>query len=332
MKSVYFGFNNLSNHQTIMDSGSGASEFQLLMLAKSLADYGFEVTCFSRSDSVRGFGKLDNIIYRDYNDLINNNRIDTNTPLIFWRFFDILPNLTHFYNIDKIILWSHDHRGHGLSKEVGEIINHNKLKIIAVSNFHKNSLTHSINPSNIIVIYNAVYNDMYYYDEYTKIDKNAVVFASAWHKGIETILLLFDKLYNYHPNFYLRLLSPNYGKIDIKNFIDKPYIQYYDTVKNKKRLCELIQSSLCTMSTEFPETFGCIFAESYFLKTPVIATHRINGMHEFIDNHHICNLKNYESFENLLMSFYKDRPKIQLSNQFLKSNVLKNWINLISTI
>lgn len=324
MNSVYLAYNNFHDHKNIINSGSGASEFQIILLAKKLADIGFDVTCFNRGANL---GKIDNVTYRNYNDILNNNNIDINTPLIFWRFFDVIPRLLNFYNPNKIILWSHDYRGHSLSENTGKLVDKNKIQVVAVSNFHKNSLSHLIDPSNIIVIYNALYSEFYQYEDSIKLDKNAITFGTAWSKGIDTVLRLFNKLYDRHPNFYLNILSPNYGKHPIN--INKPYIKMYNTVRDKKVFCKILQSSLCLVSTEFPETFGCIFAEAYHLKTPVIATNKINGLHEFINNEHICNLRDYDDFEKLLLSFYNNRPNVNLDNSLLDVNIINLWKDLI---
>jgi len=327
MNSVYLAWNNHLNHKSVLNAGSGASEFQICLLAKQLSINGFNVTCFNRSGI---YEKIDNILYRDYNDLIYNKNIEKDVPLIFWRFFDIVPNIIKFYNPKRLIVWSHDYKGIGLSEQVSELINNNKIQVVAVSEFHKNSL--KINKENISVIYNALYTEVYRYDDKIEVDKNSITFASAWKKGLDVIIKLFDNLYAKYPNFYLNVLSPSYGKINLPSLINKPYIRLHDVVRDKKIYSSLIQSSLCVVSTEFPETFGCTFAESYYLKTPVIATNLINGMHEFINNEYTCDLKSYEQFEKLLLSFYYNRPKVSLSENFLETKVLDCWENLINRI
>lgn len=329
MKSIYFAYYNIPlNHQNILKIGSGASEVQICLLAKSLSDRGFDVTCFYGGQNE----KVDNIYYRNYNELENNENIDQNTPLIFWRHFNKLPKIFSFYNPQKIILWSHDYRGIGLTDDIVNIINSNDTKIVTVSNFHKYSIK-KVNQNNIIVIYNALYSQTCFYKENLEIDKNRIVFASAWIKGIDTILNLFDKLYIKYPNFYLNILSPNHGKIDIENRIkNKPYFKLSGTITDKQELSQILQTSLCLISTEFPETFGCIFAEAYYLKTPVIATHIPNGLYEYIDINHRCNLKNYDEFEHLLISFYEKRPKVELDEKFLDTNIVNKWHSLLESI
>lgn len=318
MNSIYIAYNNWVNHKTALSAGCGASEFQISLLAKALADDGHDVTCFN---STKTKEKIENIFYRPYQDLMNNKDINGDIPLIFWRFFDVIPHLVKFYNPRKIILWSHDYGGHG-SLSSFQIVNESKIKIVAVSNFHKNSLD-SINPENIIIIPNALYDNVYQYSKDIEINKNMITFGSAWHKGLNQIVDLFDKLYLKYPNFFLNVLSPNYGKINID--LKKPYIKLLNIVGNKKQYCNILQSSLCTISTEFPETFGCVFAESYYLKTPVIATNKYNGMHEFINNEHTCDLQNYDEFENLLLRFYDNRPIVQLDSSFLGGEIINIW-------
>lgn len=326
MNSIYLAYNNLLNHRTSTIDGCGCSELQITLLAKSLADAGFDVVCFYTGTE----GRIDNVLYRKYNDLINNKNINTDTPLIFWRFFDQIPHLINFYNPNRIILWSQDYKGLGLSGQIAELINNNNIQIVGVSKFHKNSLVDKlVNPSNVTVIYNAVYTGHYKYYTDLSIKKNTITFGTAPQKGLSTIIRLFDSLYTKHPHFQLNILEPSYSRSTSKDWLNKPYVKICNNIKDKKELCQILQSSLCVISTEFPETFGCVFAEAYFLKTPVIATDKINGMHEFINTEHICDLNNYEAFEKLLLSFYYNRPYVSLDVGLLDTNIVNVWKNLI---
>jgi glycosyltransferase involved in cell wall biosynthesis len=194
-----------------------------------------------------------------------------------------------------------------------------------IENFFKNK---NINLPKINCIYNCVFTKHFINKNYS-INIDNVVFASAWHKGLKKIIELFDKLVINYPNFKLILMRPNYNKSEVP---DRHYIILLDTINTKQELSEIIGSSLCVLTSEFPETFGNLFAESYYLNTPVIATNKINGLHEFIDNSHICNFNNYNEFENLIISFYKNRPAVSLNNRFYEDNVINEWINLFTNL
>jgi len=317
---LYLIYNNNLDHYKVLEKGYGASEFQFYILAKKLSVY-FDITIFNQS----GINKLDNIQYRPYSDLMNNINIDTNAKIIVMRDFKIIENIITFYPSNNIIIWSHDHMcndNHLINTNSLKIINEHNIKVVSVSNFHKNNLNNYVN--NITTIYNNLYSDIYI-KQHNIINKDNIIFASAWAKGLGTIISLFDRLHQNHPHFKLLLLRPNYNTCSPPV---RSYIQLLDTIDDKKEYCSIIQSSLCTLTTEFPETFGCVFAESYYLNTPVIATNNINGLHEFINNDHICNLHDYDSFERLVLQFYTNRPFVELSSQFIDN--LQPWIDFLN--
>ena len=61
---------------------------------------------------------------------------------------------------------------------------------------------------------------------------------------------------------------------------------------NKEQYTKIIKESLVVLTTTFQETYGCVFAESYYLGTPVIADYRSGGVKEIIDNNYIVNFDN----------------------------------------
>lgn len=325
---LYLVYSNNLDHKKILEKGYGASEFQFYMLSKKLADIGYDVTIFNTSN-INGF--LDNILYRNYDDIFNNIDIDKSAVLILMRFFISIKHLIDFYPSNNILIWSEDYihsRTDNLIDNISiDLINNYNIKVLSVSNFHKNNLSSYFNINNLYTIYNILYSDVYMKKDNIIINKNNIVFASSWSKGLYKILNLFDLLYNKYPNFKLVLLRPNYNT-DTPPY--REYITLLDTIDNKEEYCSIIQSSLCTITTDFPETFGCVFAESYYLNTPVIATHIINGLHEYIDNNHICDLNNYNNFEEILMRFYNNRPCVSLSNNLVDSNGLDQWINILN--
>ncbi len=324
---IYLIYNNGLIHKNVVEKGYGASEFQFYMLAKKLSELNYDITIFNTSNIN---DTIDNIRYRDYNDLINNIDIDTNAILILMRFFNTIKDIKYYFPLYNIIVWSHDYLHnleYFLDNETVKIINDNNIKVISVSNFHKENISQYINKKNIYVIYNILYSDIYKKQERININRVNIVFASAWAKGLDTIINLFDKLVLKYPEFKLILLRPNYNTCICPN---RDYINLVDTIDNKEDYSKIIQSSLCTITTNFPETFGCVFAESYYLNTPVIATDKINGMHEFINNDHICNLNNYNNFEKLLLDIYNNRPYVSLDSKFIDNEGINQWIKLFN--
>jgi hypothetical protein len=320
---IYFVYNNELNHNEILKKGYGASEFQFYMLAKKLSELGYDITIFNQSNIN---SKLDNIEYRPYNDIINNINIDNNAIVIIMRFFTTVINLIKVFPSKNLIVWSHDYIENPdqfLNLEAINLINNHNIKIISVSNFHKRTLSRFINSANITPIYNILYSDIYKKQDKIIINRDNIVFASAWAKGLNTIIRLFDRLVTKYPNFKLLLLRPNYNNCVCPK---RDYIILHDTIDDKEKYCNILQTSLCTITSEFKETFGCVFAESYYVNTPVIATDKINGLHEFINNQHICNLSDYNQFEKLLIKMYENRPYVSLRDDLIDKNGIDQWI------
>ena len=96
---------------------------------------------------------------------------------------------------------------------------------------------------------------------------------------------------------------------------------------SKKQYSEVIKSALCVLSSKFDETYGCVFAESYYLGTPVIADIRSGAVKEIIDNNFIVNFDEpQEVFSkiNHLVSI-RDNKKIYLSKKFSLKKIFPIW-------
>jgi hypothetical protein len=324
---IYFIYECQYTHISVLKSGSGASELQFYMLAKKLSELKHNITIFNISNINN---VIDNIEYRQYNDIINNINIDKNAIFIIMRKFNLIKELYKYYPTERIIIWGHDYIFNKniifLDNDTINIINKYNIKIVCVSEYHKNNLKLYIKPDNITVIYNILYTDIYKKSNSIRINLNNIVFASSWNKRLNKIINLFDILYSKYPNFRLILMCPSYYKISAPI---RDYIILLNTITNKDEYCSIIESSLCTISSDFNETFGCVFAESYYLNTPVIATNKINGMHEFINNEHTCNIDNYDSFEKKLLEFYNNRPYVSLKSSLIDKEGLEFWIKYL---
>ncbi len=329
-RDIYFIYNNDLNHTIIKEKGYGASEFQFYMIAKELSLKGLNITIFNSSniDSV-----YDNILYRKYSDIENGKNINNSAIVVFMRMFKEIHMLLRNFNKDNIYIWSEDyvHSQHNPPYLVDintiNTIRENNIKIITVSEFHKNNIVSvfNINPLNVTVIYNALYSSIFINDD-IDINKNNIVFASAWSKGLDKIIYLFDALHARHSHFKLVLMRPNYNR-DI--YSQRNYIELLDTVDSKEEYSKIIKSSLCVLTSEYPETFGCVFAEAYHLGTPVIATNIRNGLHEFIDNSYTCNFNNPTEFINLVEKIYNNRPCVKLDEKFYDTAIIHQWHNLL---
>lgn len=69
----------------------------------------------------------------------------------------------------------------------------------------------------------------------------------------------------------------------------------------------MLQQNLCVLTTSFPETFGCVFAEALHLGVPVIGDLSVKcGFHEIIQKEHMCNFNNENEVVQKIEEFYKN--------------------------
>jgi len=336
MKNIYFICNNNGNHKNILEEGSGASELLFYFTAYKLSNY-FNVTIFNRDIEQL---KIDNIQYLFLPNNKNPNIENINNSIIIvQRHFSTLIDLHKINNTNRYILWCHDHLGKTFSNlsdkylpcDVNDYFNKNNIDIIAVSDFHKENIKDIMPNINIIRIYNALFIDIYQKNNNNEIqyNKNQIVFASNWGKGINKILKIGKEYYNKNKDFKLILLKPSYCDMEI-NCDNYPFIECIGNIKNKKEYCKILQNSLCVLTTSFTETFGCVFAEALHLGVPVIGDNSVKaGFHEIIPYEHMCNYNNYEEVIKKIEEFRKNRPNVKLDKKFYDEIIIEEWIKIL---
>ena len=336
MKNIYFIANNGGNHQSIVHSGSGASEFLFYSTAKKLSEY-FNVTVINRDSHESK--KIDNVQYlflpNNQNPQIEN---INDSIVIVQRHFGMLVDLHKINPSNRYILWSHDYFHNNIGSfgnnysccDINKYFFENNIDVVSVSNFHKNNIQNLMPNIKIYPIYNALFKDFYKKDENIKYDKNSIVFASSWSKGIDKILKIGQSYYAKNKDFKLILIKPSYcsWEPDLHNY---SFIEIRGNIKNKTEYCELLQQNLCVLSTSFPETFGCCFAEALFLGVPVIGDNSIeSGFQEIIQQDHMCNFNNVDEVIQKIEEFRENRPIVQLNEKFLDQAVIQEWIHLLN--
>jgi glycosyltransferase involved in cell wall biosynthesis len=160
--------------------------------------------------------------------------------------------------------------------------------------------------------------------------ENKIVFASAWVKNLPVIIKLFRSLLLL-SDVRLELMSPGYeypAFLEYKKILEdefKERIFIHGPLK-KQDYCKVLKSSICVLAPRFPETFGCVFAESYYLGVPVIADIHSGAVKEIIDNNYIVDY-DYPEKVHEKIQLLKTRPNIQLDEKFLTS--IDKWEELL---
>jgi hypothetical protein len=331
MKSIYFLINNDQNHENIIHSGSGASEFLFYLTAKKLSEF-LNVIIINRFSSIPV--KIDNIQYLFLPDNKNINIYDS--VIIVQRNFDTLIYLHKTNQSNRYILWCHDYIedtnhlfGDYTVSFINQYFHQNNIHIIAVSNFHKENIASKMPDIKIFPIYNALFSEYFKRDEKISYDKDSIIFASSWSKGIDNILMIGKKYYSKNNNFKLKLIKPVYCEW-IPYLSNYPFIEIIGTIKDKNEYCRLLQQNLCLLSTSFPETFGCVFTESLHLGVPVIGDKNTKcGFHEIIPEDHMCNFNDIDEVIKKIEEFREHRPTVILNEKFKDYMVINEWLNIL---
>jgi glycosyltransferase involved in cell wall biosynthesis len=281
----------------------------------------------------------------------------------------MLPNINgKIYNKiknNKIILWIHDlvekyvfmfdynekernyYNDNNLLKNevLKEFYENKNINFVFVSKFIKEKFKNyfinnnfNIEESRLNVIYNILYEEEYINikNQDIPVNKNYITYASAWQKGIGSVIKVFKYAKKNDNNLKLVLLSPGYDWDNWTSYVNELKDKYGEDViihgpVNKEEYSKIVKSSLLVLSTTFEETFGCVFAESYYLGTPVIADYRSGAVKEIIDNNYIVNFDDKKETLKKIMEIKNNREniKINLNNKFMLKENLNMWINLI---
>jgi hypothetical protein len=322
MKEIYFVINNAMNHKIVLENGGGASEWLFYLTAYKLNTN----IIYTGTSNI-----IDNIKYINYHS-INFNDIN-NSIIIIHRDFELLMKIHKQNSNNKYLLWSHDYIIPRTNNDINDYFKNNNISIIAGSEFHKKNILSVFPDINVIFIYNALFPEYFPKNPQIEYNNNQILFASSWNKGLQNVLKIAKEYFKINNNFRLILLRPSYcvGKsIDIEEY---PFIIIKGNIQNKRQYCELIQQSLCVISTNFAETFGCVFAEALHLGVPVLGNNSIkSGFHEFIPKDHLVNFDNIDQVIIKIEEFRKNRPIVKLDDAFYEKSILDNWYNLFASL
>ena len=359
------------NHQSIKNIPIGASEYQFYNLVYNLAlKSGCKVICFNSSanDMI-----IDNIEYINFSKFMSYD-INQSDKIVIQRIFLNDPNFIKKIIKNKIFLWIHDlicnpiflgnnpklvdYFSSDLSLYKNLILSFfadkSNINYIVPSNFCKNMLYSyfadfgfHIGANNIHVIYNILYEEEFSKfigiknkdtnkDANAVVDKNQIVFGSAWTKNIDHVIQLFDYIYNNDKDIKLLLMSPGWDNDKFRDLEISLKNKYKERInimgkQRKEDFCKIVKSSLCVLSSTFSETFGCVFAESYYMGVPVIADCRSGAVSEIIDNEYVIDyFKPWDVLEKIKkLQTIRDSIDICLDKKFLLDENINKWVGLL---
>lgn len=319
-------------HNSIVDRPIGASEFMyyatLGKLSKELTDISF--LCFNK-----GLGNtiIDTIEYKNVGE-IDEFPFKEEDIVIIQRLF---PNLDILLKITSknIFLTQHDYDFNAIftqfqtaenkMKLLPYVYSNKNIRFIFNSEFSKKYITDNLNQyqfsletDRINVLPNFIFKEYFKKRKNIKKNKYQLVYASAWNKGIQHILRIFYFIVQRDPDFELVLMSPGYeyqNYAGLQSQLEKNSNITILGPTDKDKYCKIIQESACVFAPPFPETFGCVFTEAYYLGTPVIADYRSGAVVEIVGRENIANYDDLEYTYRKLLEIVK--KKVELNPRFL---------------
>lgn len=305
------------NHKTVKNCAIGASEYQLYNLIETLS-LKREIICYNWSDE-----RIDNVIYKPITQIEN----DTFYPsdiIIVQRFCSSIPKKI----TQKVFVWIHD----VVCPEIFD--SSENVEFIFNSEFNRENYVQNYMKYHTTLRESRIVYNMMYTSEFDRSEcrvENKIVFASAWVKNIHVIIKLFRSLLTM-CDIRLELMSPgyeygsfgDYKKILEEEFKDRIFI--HGPLK-KQEYCKVLKSSICVLAPRFPETFGCVFAESYYLGVPVIADINSGAVKEIIDNEYIVDYDYPEKVFEKIQSL-KSRPPVKLDEKFTSIDKWEELLNI----
>lgn len=336
MQTLYFIINQNNNHESIIKKGNGASEVLFYLTAKSLSKH-FNVIIYNRDPPCT----IDDIDYRFLPDNMNPDIENiNNSVVVVQRHFNTLIDLHKINPSNKYILWSHDYlhktfdhlSGNYSPSYINNYFSKNNIQIVSVSHFHKSNILSQLPNVNVNPIYNALFPEYFIKNTHINPDKNKIIFASNWAKGLNKVLNIGKHYYKRNKNFKLILIKPKYCDFD-PDLKEYPFIEKLGCIESKDEYCKLLQSCLCVFSTSYPETFGCVFAEALHLGVPVIGDNSVQaGFHEIIPHQLMCNFNNYNEVILMIEKIRIYQPIISLNSKFYAESIINEWVKLFNML
>ena len=355
---VFLDCTSDKNHISIKNRAIGASEYQFYQLIENFSKKNHHpIYCYNLCEE----GSFHHNIHYNNQKYLINYHFHENCRIIIQRFFPWEQHITSRIENQKIFFWIHDIPDYmvfvGRNDNLIDYYKSNREKFQGYLREHfiyKKNITFILNSyhcknllvdflksfdleleeNRMMVIYNILYENELRstYETQIPLQKNKIVYASAWTKGIEDIIRLFEYIHSRNPHFVLELMNPGYGMEKYVHLKQDLLQRFPNNIKihealSKKQYSEVIKSALCVLSSKFNETYGCVFAESYYLGTPVIADFRSGAVKEIIDNNFIVNYDDPNEVYtkiNYLVGI-RDDKKIHLSKKFALNNVFPIW-------
>jgi hypothetical protein len=332
---IFLDYTSDINHNIVQEKAIGASEFIFYITLFKLAQLikNREFICYNKTITNK---TIDNILYKNIN-IFENDYTRENDIIIIQRLFPKLLTLKNILS-NNIYLWQHDYdfnaifkgtQNNNILESINFICNNKKIKFLFNSNFSKRYIISNLenynielDESRINILPNYLFEDYFHKQKNITKNKYQLVYASGWNKGINSIIDIFEYIISNDNNFKLFLMSPGYEYDKYKEYINFLKDKFKDNITilgpvNKLEYSKIIQESACVLAPPFPETFGCVFSESYYLGTPVIADVTSGAVSEIIGFNNIVDYRDLSKTYNKLLEIINKNNAITLNDKYI---------------
>lgn len=315
--------------QTLEVQGLGGTEASVIRVAEGLGACGAHVGVIQHNLNMPLMGE-----HAYYLPLSMIDEVDCHNfvSLRGTHFLDKFPKA-------KKYSWHEDLPG-DVFKTMREAFVKHDVTVIAASDWHKGVLSKEIhfegakdNPP-IVRIYNPI-EDHLFIPRHTdvKYDRNKLCWVASPHKGLKEGVEIFNKLVEVSGNkdFRLFMFNPGYMLHDMPELYSNRYIVDIGPVPCKE-LWQHVSESMCLFyPTEFEETFGNIAAEANAVHTPVL-TNKVAALGETVSSERqFVPPRDPDAVIERAIEWWKgDRPKVWGNDDFRMTNVVIEWVKLLS--
>lgn len=313
----------------------GCTEYQFYKLINELAKVeSLEVICFNAKQNKE---KINGVTYDSISN-ISNYAISNNDYTLFLRPLsdDILDKVKK----SKLIWWRHNlYNQTEFLKSKNCFDNTTYFIFPSKDSLLQFNLNYSKNIRNNIVIPNILYEGEFLENKNKCIPRknNHIVYASGWHKGVEKIVDIIRNYNDFHKKdpVILNIMHPGYGLKDLKsqlNYINTVLPSHSNILgkKGKSEYAFEIKQAFATIAPDFRETFGCVFAESIYLGTPVIYDKKNEPLKDITGDIGICDYNSIETvFRAINFLRYEFNGIVSLDKKYLLENNIELWKKII---
>jgi glycosyltransferase involved in cell wall biosynthesis len=231
------------------------------------------------------------VIVRKPRHMITARRFNRDTPVFLWY---------HDWNVPVRSMTSRKLRVQGQLRTDAHVALHmlNRVTAVGVSRVHAENIRAHLAEARAVrglaskvrvdYVYNPIPDELA--PSEAACDPTKLVFVSAPWKGLDMVLSAFEAVRRAIPDMRLHVATPGYAVDQTNDAKPTPDgVTYLGSLSHGDVIDEL-RSALCVFypANVFPETFGCVFAESHAVGTPVLAhpfgaACELLGDDEFVD-------------------------------------------------